>query len=106
MILNTNVMAVTSPTVLPLLFRTALIYALMICAPSAGASVDLTKTLTVLTYHNIAADPGDNRFTQSRSSFVAQMDYLQTHGYQPISLAQLEEYRKFPERLPAKPIIW
>jgi len=74
-------------------------------SPARGANVDITQSLTVVTYHNITSDPGDDSFAQSRSMFVAQMDYLQTHGYQPISLAQLDEFRKHPERMPAKPII-
>ena len=88
-----------------LTLHTALLAAVLLYAPAQAASVDLDGTLTVLTYHNIASDPGDDSFAQSRSMFVAQMDYLQTHGYQPISLTQLEEYRKFPERMPAKPIM-
>ena len=83
----------------------AMLCAMVFCSSAWGANLDLSNTLTVLTYHNIAADPGSDSFAQSRSMFVAQMDYLQTHGYQPISLAQLEEFRQHPERMPAKPVM-
>jgi hypothetical protein len=88
-----------------LLSPAALLCAVLFYSPAWGMNLDLTNTITVVTYHNIVADPGDDSYALSRSMFVAQMDYLQTHGYQPISLAQLDEYRKHPERLPAKPIM-
>jgi len=65
----------------------------------------MAQSITVLTYHDISADPGADPYTLSRSRFVSHMDYLQQNGYQPISLAQLEEYRKHPQRMPAKPVL-
>lgn len=81
--------------------------ALLLClfAVSLVSERSWSQQLTVLTYHDIVADPGDDIYAVSRSMFVAHMDYLQTHGYQPISLAQLDEYRKHPQRLPEKAII-
>jgi len=60
---------------------------LLFCAASSAAE----NALTVLTYHDVVADPGTDVYAISRSEFVAQMDYLQTNGYQPISLAGLEQ---------------
>lgn len=61
--------------------------------------------LTVLTYHDIVAEPDDDAYAVSRSTFVAQMDYLETHGYQPISLARLEKIVKKQASLPNKAIL-
>jgi peptidoglycan/xylan/chitin deacetylase (PgdA/CDA1 family) len=74
--------------------------ACLLCLPAAWSA-----ELSVLTYHDIAADPGDDSYALSRSRFVAHMDFLQSNGYQPISLAQLEEYRQHPERMPAKAVM-
>jgi peptidoglycan/xylan/chitin deacetylase (PgdA/CDA1 family) len=61
--------------------------------------------LTVLTYHDVVADPGSDAYAISRSAFVEQMDYLQTHGYQPISLALLDKAMKKEATLPEKAIL-
>ena len=61
--------------------------------------------LTVLTYHDIVAEPGDDAYAVSRSAFVAQMDHLETHGYQPISLTTLEQAIKKQTKLPNKAIL-
>lgn len=47
--------------------------------------------LIVLTYHDVVADSGSDRFATTRGEFVSHMDYLQQNGYQPISLAHLEQ---------------
>ena len=65
----------------------------------------IANDLTVLTYHDVAAEPGDDAYAISRSAFVAQMDYLQTHGYQPISLALLDKAIKKEATLPEKAIL-
>ncbi|MGD8591224.1 MAG: poly-beta-1,6-N-acetyl-D-glucosamine N-deacetylase PgaB [Gammaproteobacteria bacterium] len=75
------------------------------CAALLFPALVWSDDLTVLTYHDITADPGNDVYAVSRSMFVAHMDYLQTHGYQPISLSQLEEYREHPERMPAKAVM-
>jgi len=61
--------------------------------------------LTVLTYHDLAPDPGDDDFIVSRSNFVAQMDYLQTHDYQPVSLKLLEKVKQKKATLPEKAVL-
>jgi poly-beta-1,6-N-acetyl-D-glucosamine N-deacetylase PgaB len=63
------------------------------------------NVLTVLTYHNVVANPGGDVYAISRSAFVAQMDYLQTQGYQPISLAFLEKVMNKEATLPVKAIL-
>jgi peptidoglycan/xylan/chitin deacetylase (PgdA/CDA1 family) len=78
---------------------------ILLCACLLYLPATWCAGLSVLTYHDIAADPSDDDYALSRSMFVAHMDYLQLNGYQPISLAQLQEYRKHPERMPAKAVM-
>ncbi|WP_455210622.1 polysaccharide deacetylase family protein [Kaarinaea lacus] len=80
-------------------------FVVLLCAALPFTPASGSNELTVLTYHDVAADPGNDIYGLSRSMFVAHMDYLQTHGYQPISLSQLEEYQKHPDRMPEKPVI-
>lgn len=65
----------------------------------------IASELTVLTYHNIVAEPGDDIYAVSRSAFVAQMDYLETHGYQPISISTLDRVIKKQANLPKKAVL-
>ena len=80
-------------------------YAGFFCAALLSPIAAWSGEITVLTYHDIASDPSNDIYALSRSMFVAHMDYLQINGYQPISLSQLEEFRKHPERMPAKPVM-
>lgn len=61
--------------------------------------------LTVLTYHDVVANPGDDAYAVSRSSFVQQMDYLESNGYKPVSLSQLNRIFKKQESLPKKAVL-
>jgi len=61
--------------------------------------------LTVLTYHDIVADPGEDAYSVSRSTFVAQLDYLQRHGYQPVTLSLLDKVMQKQASLPNKAIL-
>ncbi|MFV2057221.1 MAG: polysaccharide deacetylase family protein [Thiohalomonadales bacterium] len=61
--------------------------------------------LTVLTYHDIAANPGSNQFAVSRSMFVAHMDYLQEHGYRVLSLKELENIYHQKKAIPNKSVM-
>ena len=61
--------------------------------------------LTVITYHDISSTAGDDPYAVSRSDFVAQMDYLAEHGFQPISLAYLDKVKQGEITLPAKPVL-
>ncbi|WP_455204691.1 polysaccharide deacetylase family protein [Kaarinaea lacus] len=60
---------------------------------------------TVLTYHDIAPQPVNDLYTVSRPMFVAHMDYLKSHGYQPISLKDLQRFRNNPELMPKKAVL-
>jgi len=65
----------------------------------------LAEELTVLVYHDIVANPGDDAYAISRSAFVEQMDYLEANGYRPISLQQLNRIYKKQEEMPKKAIL-
>ncbi|HEY5603554.1 MAG TPA: polysaccharide deacetylase family protein [Gammaproteobacteria bacterium] len=71
----------------------------------ASAGMATANELTVLTYHDVVADPGGDFYAISRPAFVAQMDYLQTNGYQPVSLAFLHKVINNEEKLPDKAIL-
>lgn len=68
-------------------------------------SVVFAEELTVLCYHDLVANPGEDAYAISRSNFVEQMDYLQSNGYQPISLRQLNRIYKKQEQLPNKAVL-
>lgn len=70
-----------------------------------AASYNAAAELSVLTYHEIKADPGDDIYSVSRSTFVAQMDYLEEQGYRVLSLEQLNDlyHRKAP--IPKKSVM-
>jgi len=61
--------------------------------------------LTVLCYHDIVSDPGDDAYAVSRAAFVQQMDYLESNGYHPVSLQQLNRIYKKQETLPDKAVL-
>jgi biofilm PGA synthesis lipoprotein PgaB len=71
----------------------------------AVCSTAMANQLTVLTYHDIVAEPGEDMYAVSRSAFVAQMDYLGVHGYKPISLETLNRVIKKQTTLPDKAIL-
>lgn len=78
-----------------------LVVALIIGAPNPGVAADLI----VLNYHDVVADPGEDRFAVSRALFVEHMDYLQQNGYRPISLATLEQAIEKRVALPEKAVV-
>jgi len=82
-------------------FYSRLIVALLALASNALPASELT----VLTYHDIVAEPGDDMYAVSRSAFVAQMDKLESQGYQPISLNTLERVIKKQISLPNKAVL-
>lgn len=61
--------------------------------------------LTTLVYHDVTPDPGREVFNVSRSTFVAQMDYLKQHGYRPISLDILDKVMRGKADLPDKAVL-
>lgn len=68
-------------------------------------SLAFAEELTVLVYHDIVANPGDDAYAISRSAFVEQMDHLEANGYRPISLQQLNRIYKKQEQMPKKAIL-
>ena len=70
-----------------------------------SGSLALAEELTVLVYHDIVANPGEDAYAVSRSSFVEQMDYLESQGFKPISLKQLNRIYKNQEPLPKKAVL-
>jgi len=61
--------------------------------------------LTALVYHDVVPDPGKEPYSLSRSQFVAQMDYLQQHGFHPVSLDQLSKASRGEGTLPPKSVL-
>ncbi len=84
-----------------MIFRMCLVMALITGAPLSTHASDLI----VLNYHDVAANPGNDRFAISRSTFVAHMDYLQQNGYRPLSLSELEHALDKHLPLPEKSIV-
>ncbi len=79
--------------------RIYLVVVLMIGAPVSAGNV------VVLNYHDVVAEPGNDRFAVSRSLFVAHMDYLQQNGYRPIALTALELALATQASLPEKTVL-
>ncbi len=77
------------------------LFALLVLPGTAA----IAEELTVLVYHDISANPGDDAYAITRSAFVEQMDYLESHGYKPISLRQLNRVYKKQEQLPKKAVL-
>lgn len=82
--------------------RTTFSLLLFLAVFSAAANAG---SLVVLNYHNVVADTAGDRYAVSRSQFVAQMDYLQQNGYQPISLSYVEQVISNEAPLPDKAIL-
>ena len=61
--------------------------------------------LIVLTYHDVIADVSKDPYATSRSAFVSHMDYLQSHGYRPVSLPFLEKVYNKQASLPPKAVL-
>ena len=73
-----------------------LMLALLVMPMSAMAN------LSVLTYHNVVADPSQDSFAVSKARFVEHMDYLEKNGYRVLSLkdvrAHMRDKREFPHK--------
>jgi len=63
------------------------------------------QTINVLTYHDIVPDAKDSTYSVSRSNLVAQLDYLESTGYVPISLSLLDNVVNGRAKLPKKAIL-
>ena len=71
----------------------------------AFGSQSLASELTVLIYHDVVSDPGDDAYAVSRSAFVAHMDYLESNGYRPVTLGFLDKVSQGKAVLPNKAIL-
>ena len=65
----------------------ALLLSLVVASPLTASE----PTAVVLTYH-VVESPSDTFYSMSREAFRLQMEYLQSTGYEVISLADLTDY--------------
>lgn len=84
----------------PAMFRLTILACLLGCG-----SQTLAAELTVLIYHDIASNPGDDAYAVSRSAFVGHMDYLEANGYRPVTLQLLDKVNQGKAVLPNKSIL-
>ena len=62
--------------------------------------------LPVVMYHHIAKDPARwNKYVVSIDEFAADMDYLQSHGWQSVSVQQLLDWYDGKFEMPEKPFM-
>jgi len=61
--------------------------------------------LSVLTYHDVVADPAKDSFAISKSRFVEHMDYLEKNGYRVMSLKDVREHLRDKRQLPHKAVM-
>ena len=60
----------------------------------------------VLCYHAVPVQPApDDNYSISQKRFVEQMEYLRTHGYNPVSFKDIIEAREGKQPLPEKPVL-
>jgi peptidoglycan/xylan/chitin deacetylase (PgdA/CDA1 family) len=67
-----------------------------------------TGPVPILEYHVLGAAPGDAPYPElyvSRSDFSRQMDWLDSHGYEAVTLAQVERAWYRGGTLPSKPVV-
>ncbi|UCD36491.1 MAG: poly-beta-1,6-N-acetyl-D-glucosamine N-deacetylase PgaB [Nitrospiraceae bacterium] len=86
---------------------TILFMYLLLCIPGMAAAGPMNRgEFLVLCYHAIPlkAAPGDN-YSISRQRFVEHMEYLRTHGYNPVSFRDILEAREGGRALPEKPVL-
>jgi peptidoglycan/xylan/chitin deacetylase (PgdA/CDA1 family) len=61
------------------------------------------QTVPILCYHRFG--PKQSRLTTSAADFAAQMEYLATHGYRVVPLAQLVRFIEGKEALPPRSVV-
>ncbi|MFW6147476.1 MAG: poly-beta-1,6-N-acetyl-D-glucosamine N-deacetylase PgaB [Thermodesulfobacteriota bacterium] len=81
--------------------------AVVLSLPSTILSKEIRDgEFLVLCYHNVPIKvKPDNSYGVSQNIFIEQMEYLRTHGYQPISLDDIAKARKNKKALPDKPVL-
>jgi biofilm PGA synthesis lipoprotein PgaB len=88
------------------LIVTVFLFFLMSIPQAAVAQGMKAGEFLALCYHAVPVNPapGDN-YSISQKRFVEQMEYLRTHGYNPVSIKQILEARKGTAMLPEKPVL-
>ncbi len=61
--------------------------------------------VTVLTYHDVKANPGDDSYAVSTTRLRQHLEYLKKNNYQPISLSYLLKVAQGRARFPAKAVL-
>ena len=77
----------------------ALLASVLFCGNALAAGV------TVLTYHDIVADPGKDKYGVSLKNFESQLQYLKQNNYHPISLGQFIQVSKGRAALPSQAVL-
>jgi biofilm PGA synthesis lipoprotein PgaB len=79
--------------------RLAVLVSVLICTNAQAAGV------TVLTYHDVIANPGKDQYGVSLKSFESQLEYLKKNNYHPISLKLFIRASQGRATLPRKPVM-
>jgi len=90
-----------------MLKRAAVIIAILFISLNTGYAKELKQgEFLALCYHSVSERPvpGDN-YIITQQAFTEQMEYLKTHGYNPISLNDLILASEGKKALPPKPVL-
>ncbi len=84
-----------------------LLFITTICISQTGAAIEMKPgEFIALCYHAVPLEPapGDS-YSISQKRFVEQMEYLRTHGYNPVSFSDIVQAREGKKPLPDKPVL-
>lgn len=88
-----------------LLFLSLFFCLLLLLAPFVQAG-SRHNPLIVLCWHSVAETvDGDATYSVSRKLFIEQLEYLKTHGFQPVSVQQIVDATQGKSVLPEKPVL-
>jgi len=76
---------------------------ILVVSPVQG--VETRAKLLVLSYHDIPQDVNLDIYSVDRASFVQQIEYLRTHGYNFVSLEEVIQAQKSQGALPDKAVL-
>ncbi len=66
-----------------------LLFILLLMIPAVAPGEDRNKVL-VLCYHSVPFETSpDDEYSLPQNKFAEQMEYLRTHGYNPVSLSRV-----------------
>lgn len=83
----------------------ALIFSLILTATGTRAETGPNELL-VLCWHSVGEKVAEgDGYSVSRAAFVEQLEYLKTHGFQPVSVQQLLDAADGKSELPEKPVL-